>query len=84
MILRFVNPVIVILTFIGFITLHFRFQALSVAVGLIRPAEADVLHHQNKHWAPNLWKTPRPVIEQQQNVFTLPSMRTLDLETNSV
>jgi hypothetical protein len=32
MILTFVNPVIVILTFIGFIFLHFRFQALSVAV----------------------------------------------------
>jgi hypothetical protein len=29
MILTFVNPVIVILTFIGFIRLHFRFQALS-------------------------------------------------------
>jgi hypothetical protein len=84
MILTFVNPVIVILTFIGFIRLHFRFQALSVAVGLIRPARADVLRHQNKLWAPNLWKTPRPVIEQQQNVFTLPSMRTLDLETISV
>jgi hypothetical protein len=83
MILTFVNPVIVILTFIGFIRLHFRFQALSVAVGLIRPVRANVLRQQDKLWAPNLWKTPRPVIEQQQNVFTLPSMRTLDLETIS-
>jgi hypothetical protein len=43
MILTFVNPVIVILTFIGLLRLHFRFQALSVAVGFIRPARANVL-----------------------------------------
>jgi hypothetical protein len=83
MILTFVNPVIIVLTVIGFIRLHLRFQALSVAVGLIRPVRANVLRQPNKLWAPSLWRTPRPVIEQQQNVFTIPSMRTLDLETIS-
>jgi hypothetical protein len=81
MILTFVNPVIVILTFIGFIRLHFRFQALSVAVGLIRPARANVLRLQDKLWAPDLWKTPRAIVDQPQNVYTLPPLKALDLET---
>jgi hypothetical protein len=80
-ILTFVNPVIVILTFIGFIRLHFRFQALSVAVGLIRPARANVLRLQDKLWAPDLWKTPRAIVDQPQNVYTLPPLKALDLET---
>jgi hypothetical protein len=83
MILTFVNPVIIVLTVIGCIRLHLRFQALSVAVGLIRPARANVLHQPNKLWAPNLWSTPRPVNEQQQNIFTIPAMKPLDLETIS-
>jgi hypothetical protein len=81
MILTFVNPVIVILTFIGFIRLHFRFQALSVAVGLIRPARANVLRLQDRLWAPDLWKTPRAIVDQPQNVYTLPPLKALDLET---
>jgi hypothetical protein len=80
MVLTFANPVIIILTVIGLIRLHLRFQALSVAVGLIRPARANVLHQPNKLWAPNLWRTPRPVNEQQQNIFTIPAMKPLDLK----
>jgi hypothetical protein len=76
-----VNPVIVILTFIGFIRLHFRFQALSVAVGLIRPARANVLRLQDRLWVPNLWKTPHAILDQPQNVYTLPPLKALDLET---
>jgi hypothetical protein len=83
MVLTLANPVIIILTVIGLIRLHLRFQALSVAVGLIRPARANVLHQPNKLWAPNLWRTPRPINEQQQNIFTIPAMKPLDLETIS-
>jgi hypothetical protein len=81
MILTFVNPVIVILTFIGFIRLHFRFQALSVAVGLICPARANVLRLKDRLRAPNLWKTPHAIVDQPQNVYTLPPFEALDLET---
>jgi hypothetical protein len=82
-ILTLANPIVIILTVIGLIRLHLRFQALSVAVGLIRPARASVLHQANKLWAPDLWRTPRPVNEQQQNIFTIPVMKPLDSETIS-
>jgi hypothetical protein len=83
-ILTLANPIVIVLTVIGLIRLHLRFQALSVAVGLIRPARASVLHQANKLWAPSLWRTPRPVNEQQQqNIFTIPVMKPLDLETIS-
>jgi hypothetical protein len=69
----------------GLVRLHFRLEALRASVGLIRPPRADALQHQNKLWAPDQWRTPRAIIEQQQqNVFTLPSMQALDLETVSV
>jgi hypothetical protein len=80
-ILTFVNPVIAILTFIGLIRLHFRFQALTVAVGLIRPARAKIVPPQDRLWAPDLWRTPHAIVDQPQNVYTLPPLKTLDLET---
>jgi hypothetical protein len=76
-----VNPVIAILTFIGLIRLHFRFQALTVAVGLIRPARAKIVPPQDRLWAPDLWRTPHTIVDQPQNVYMLPPLKTLDLET---
>jgi hypothetical protein len=80
-ILTFVNPVIAILTFLGLIRLHFRFQALTVAVGLIRPARAKIVPLQDRLWAPDVWRTPHAIVDQPQNVYTLPPLKTLDLET---
>jgi hypothetical protein len=82
-ILTFVNPVIAILTFIGLIRLHFHFQALIMAVGLIRPARAKIVPPppEDRLWAPDLWRTPHAIVDQPQNVYTLPPLKTLDLET---
>jgi hypothetical protein len=79
MILTLLNPVNVILTFMGLERFHFRFQALSVAVGLIRPPRVDALPHQNKFWLPDQWRTPRAIVEQPQHVYTLPPLKALDL-----
>jgi hypothetical protein len=83
MILTLANPIIIILTVIGLIRLHLRFQALSVAVGLIRPARASVLHQANKLWAPTFGERHAQLMSKQQNVFTIPVMKPLDLETIS-
>jgi hypothetical protein len=46
-----------------------------------RPARAKIVHLQDRLWAPDSWRTPHAIVDQPQNVYTLPPLKTLDLET---
>jgi hypothetical protein len=80
-ILVFASPVLAILAFIGLIRLHFHFQALTVAVGLIRPARAKTVPPQDRLWAPDSWRTPRAIADQPMHAYSFAPLKTLDLET---
>jgi hypothetical protein len=80
-ILIFASPVIAILALVGLIRLHFRFQALTVAVGLIRPATARTVPPQDRVWAPNSWRTPHAIVDQPIHAYSFAPLKTLDLDT---
>jgi hypothetical protein len=48
---------------------------------LIRPPAVHAAPFQKKLWLPDMWKTPRAIVDQPQNVYTLPPLKALDLET---
>jgi hypothetical protein len=80
-IFTFLNPIISGLALFGFIRMYFKFQAITAALMLIRPPAAHAASFQKKLWLPDLWKTPRAIVDQPQNVYTLPPLKALDLET---
>jgi hypothetical protein len=79
-IFTFLNPIISGLALVGFIHMYFKFQAIMAAIMLIRPPGAHGAPYQKKLGIPDQWRTPRAIVEQPQNVYTLPPIKALDLE----
>jgi hypothetical protein len=80
MIFTFLNPIISGLALFGFIRIYFKFQALTAAIMLIRTPGIHAAPPQKRLWVPDQ-RTPGAIVEQPQNVFTLPPMQALNLET---